>query len=124
MHDPTEGGIGAAIHEMAYAAGLRITVHLERILVLDITRKICDLLSIDPLGLTSSGALLIAIGPSRAVRLVKALRKERIPASAIGSFEAGTGIKAMLDGKVTRLPWFERDEIVKVISSGTKAPRS
>src|ERR1700693_5836747 len=26
MHDPTEGGVGAAIHEMAYAAGLRVAV--------------------------------------------------------------------------------------------------
>ena len=41
MHDPTEGGVGAAIHEMAYAAGLRVTVHLDRILVLKITRDIC-----------------------------------------------------------------------------------
>jgi hydrogenase expression/formation protein HypE len=116
MHDPTEGGIGAAIHEMAYAAGLRVTVHLERVLVLGITRQICDLLRIDPLGLTSSGALLVAIDPRRAERLVNALQKAHIPASQIGRFEAGRGVKAILGGKVTRLPWFERDEIVKVIS--------
>ncbi|MGO9058343.1 MAG: AIR synthase family protein [Candidatus Binataceae bacterium] len=124
MHDPTEGGIGAAIHEMAYAAALRVTVHLERILVLGITRKICDLLKIDPLGLTSSGALLVAIGPARGERLVKALQKAHIPASRIGGFEAGKGVRAMLDGKVTRLPWFERDEIVKLISSHKKSPPS
>jgi len=124
MHDPTEGGIGAAIHEMAYAAALRVTVHLERILVLGITRKICDLLRIDPLGLTSSGALLVAIGPARAERLIKALQKAHIPASRIGGFEAGRGVRAMLDSKVARLPWFERDEIVKLISSRKKSPPS
>jgi hydrogenase expression/formation protein HypE len=117
MHDPTEGGIGAAIHEMAYAAGLRVTVHLERILVLEITRKICDLLGIDPLGLTSSGALLVAIGPTRAARLVNALRKAHISASPIGGFEAGRGVRANSGSKVTRLPWFERDEILRVRDS-------
>ena len=114
MHDPTEGGVGAAIHEMAYAAALRVEVNLERILVLAITRKICDLLGIDPLGLTSSGALLVAIDPARAVRLVNALHKAQVPASPIGGFEPGRGVKAKLDGKVTRLPWFERDEILRI----------
>jgi hydrogenase expression/formation protein HypE len=75
MHDPTEGGVGAAIHEMAYAARLRVTVDLDGIAVLKITRDICEILGIDPLGLTSSGALLIAISPARAARLVKALAK-------------------------------------------------
>jgi len=118
MHDPTEGGVGAAIHEMAYAAGLRVEVHLERILVLGITRKICDLLGIAPLGLTSSGALLVAISPARAARLVSALRKAKVPAVPIGRFQAGRGVRAKLDGKTTRLPWFERDEILRIRDTG------
>jgi hydrogenase expression/formation protein HypE len=114
MHDPTEGGVGAAIHEMAYAARLRVTVNLDRIVVLGVTRNICELLGIDPLGLTSSGALLIAINPARAVQLVKALRRADILASAIGGFEAGKGVRAKLEDKATRLPWFNRDEILRV----------
>jgi hypothetical protein len=102
---------------MAYAAGLRVTVHLERILVLGITRKICDSLGIDALGLTSSGALLVAIGPAPAARLVNALRKAHISESPIGGFEAGRGVRAKSASKVTRLPWFERDEILRVRDS-------
>jgi hydrogenase expression/formation protein HypE len=101
VHDPTEGGVGAAIHEMAYAARLRVTVNLDRIVVLGVTRNICELLGIDPLGLTSSGALLIAINPARAVQLVKALSRA-VLASAIGGFEAGKGVRAKLEDK--RLP--------------------
>jgi len=114
MHDPTEGGVGAAIHEMAYAAGLRVNVDLDRILVLKVTRDICRTLGIDPLGLTSSGALLIAIGPRRAPRLVDALTRADLFASAIGRFERGRGVKARRAGRSARLPWFKRDELLRV----------
>jgi hydrogenase expression/formation protein HypE len=114
MHDPTEGGVGAAIHEMAYAAGLRVSVDVDRILVLELTRNICRLFGIDPLGLTSSGALLIAISPRRAARLINALAQAGISASAIGKFERGNGIAAHLQGKPARLPWFKRDELLRV----------
>lgn len=114
MHDPTEGGVGAAIHEMAYAAGLRISVDLDRILTLEITRDICRIMGIDPLGLTSSGALLIAVRPAQAARLVNALTNAGIAASAIGKFEPGRGVRARRAGKSARLPWFERDEILRV----------
>jgi hydrogenase expression/formation protein HypE len=114
MHDPTEGGVGAAIHEMSYAARLRVTVDLDRILVLEVTRDICRLFQIDPLGLTSSGALLIAISPARSARLIAALTKSGIHASAIGKFELGDGVRARIEGKPARLPWFKRDEILRV----------
>ena len=114
MHDPTEGGVGAAIHEMAYAARLRVTVHLDRILVLKVTRDICATLGIDPLGLTSSGALLIAIDPARAPRLVNALVRAEVAAAGIGQFETGSGVNARRAGKPARLPWFKRDELLRV----------
>jgi hydrogenase expression/formation protein HypE len=114
MHDPTEGGVGAAIHEMAYAAGLCVRVDLDRVLVLAVTRDICRIMGIDPLGLTSSGALLIAVSPTRARRLVDALTRAGIAATAIGGFEAGRGVRAMRAGKPARLPWFKRDEILRV----------
>lgn len=114
MHDPTEGGIGAAVHEMAYAAGLRTAVHLERIPVYVVTANICRLFGIDPLGLISSGALLIAIAPARVNRLVAAMRAAKIKAVAIGSFEPGRGVRALRGGKPAKLAWFERDELVRL----------
>jgi hydrogenase maturation factor len=114
MHDPTEGGVGAAIHEMAYAAKLRVSVDLDRIQVLPITNDICRLFRIDPLGLTSSGALLIALAPRRASRLLKQLHEARVAAVAIGKFRAGAGVIAHRAGRPSRLPWFKRDEILRV----------
>ncbi|HTY55311.1 MAG TPA: AIR synthase-related protein, partial [Candidatus Binataceae bacterium] len=115
--DPTEGGIGAAVHEMAYAAGLRITVELDKVRLYPVTGDVCGLFGIDPLGLISSGALLIAIGTGRAERLIARLHAARIEAAAIGSFEAGRGVKAIRNGKPTKLKWYERDELVRLEDS-------
>lgn len=114
MHDPTEGGVGAAIHEMAYAAGLRVTVDLDRIPLIPVTRDICELLGIDPMGLLSSGALLIAISPRRAATLIRAIARAGITAVTIGSFEAGYGVRAHRGDRPGRLPWFKRDEILRL----------
>ncbi len=124
MHDPTEGGVGAAIHEMAHAAGLRISVDLDRIPVLRITAGVCRAFAINPLGLTSSGALLIAIGPRRVAALLNAMSEAGIAASVIGKFEGGSGVIARMAGRRTRLPWFTRDEILRVRVDGpTARPR-
>jgi hydrogenase expression/formation protein HypE len=117
MHDPTEGGVGAAIHEMACAADLRITVDLDRIPVLKVTADVCRAFGIDPLGLTSSGALLIAMGRRRTTRLLSTMHKAGITAAVIGKFEAGSGVGAQIAGRSARLPWFKRDEILRVPSN-------
>jgi hydrogenase maturation factor len=116
MHDPTEGGLGAAIHEMAHAAHLKIVVDLDCISIPDITRQICALFSIDPLGLISSGALLIAVSRSRTASLVSALKTSGIGAAPIGVFKTGRGVTATRKGRPTMLPWFESDELLKAQS--------
>ena len=59
MHDPTEGGIRAGLHEIAFASRVSIDVDLDRIPVLAPTARICRHFGIDPLGLIGSGALLV-----------------------------------------------------------------
>ena len=114
MHDPTEGGIGAAVHEMASAARLRVSVHLDRIPIFVVTANICRFFGIDPLGLISSGALLIAIPPRRVKKVIAAMGAAKIKAVQIGAFEAGRGVKAFRVGKAAKLAWFERDELLRL----------
>lgn len=114
MHDPTEGGIGAAVHEMASAARLRVAVHLDRIPIFVVTANICRFFGIDPLGLISSGALLIAIPPRRVKKVIAAMGAAKIKAVQIGAFEAGRGVKAFRVGKAAKLAWFERDELLRL----------
>ena len=88
MHDPTEGGVLNGIHEMADAANLGVRVFEEKIVITPETREICRYFKIDPLQLISSGALLIAAEPKAALKIIKALKQEEIPAAIIGEFNS------------------------------------
>jgi hydrogenase maturation factor len=86
MHDPTEGGVLNGIHEMADAANLGVKVFEDKIVIAPETREICKYFKIDPLQLISSGALLIAAEPKAALKIIKALKQQNIPATIIGEF--------------------------------------
>jgi hydrogenase maturation factor len=55
LHDPTEGGVATAIHELAAASGCGVEVLGDAIPVLPETRAVCEVFGIDPLGLLGSG---------------------------------------------------------------------
>jgi hydrogenase maturation factor len=86
MHDPTEGGVAGGIHEMADASHLGFRVHKKKIPVRPETTEICNFFEIDPLQLTASGSLLIAVERDFADRVVGILSKEGITAEVIGEF--------------------------------------
>lgn len=86
MHDPTEGGVVGAIHEMADASGLGAKIFEEKIKVEPETVEICRFYKIDPLQLIASGSLLIAVKPQAAEDVVKTLNQRGIIAEIIGEF--------------------------------------
>jgi hydrogenase maturation factor len=86
MHDPTEGGVAGGIHEMADASHLGFRVHKKKIPVRPETTEICNFFEIDPLQLTASGSLLIAVERDSADRVVGILSEEGITAEVIGEF--------------------------------------
>lgn len=61
MHDCTEGGVLGAVYEMSLASGVGFTLREEDVPVAPETLRICKKLSIDPLKLISSGALLLSV---------------------------------------------------------------
>ena len=118
MHDPTEGGLATALHELASASGLGIAVEEGSIPVLPECKSVADLLGLDPLGLLASGALLITLHSSEVPKLLRALQSEGITGWEIGQVldqEEGSimiGNKGEVD-----LPVFSRDELARYISS-------
>ena len=81
MHDVTEGGLATALRELAVACGHGIVVHLERVPLLPETRRLCELLDVDPLGLIASGSLLVCCRPDETEALLRALAGEGIAAT-------------------------------------------
>ena len=117
MHDPTEGGVATALMELATAAGVGLTVEVERIPILSECQAICDALSLDPLGLIASGALLATLPPADAERLAVALGEKGIPASVIGRITPKSEGLRLISGGVERpLPTFERDELARFLA--------
>lgn len=116
LHDPTEGGVVGAIHELCDASGTGALVHLDAIPVFAETRALAAPFDIDPLGLIASGALLIAAPEEEAPAILAALAAEGIRAAAIGTVEhAARGTCAVVDGEDVPLPRFRSDEISKAL---------
>jgi len=117
MHDPTEGGVTTAIHELAHAANLGVVVWQDALLISDETAQLCRELDLNPLGVISSGALLIAADPTKSSEIVSAITERNIPCQIIGQLrppESGCWIE--MDSQRCPLPIFETDEITKVFS--------
>ncbi len=84
MHDATEGGVLAAVLEMARASGLGAVLDMERIPVTPETRKICSLFHIDPLTSLGEGSLVIASRPNRTSRVMNRLASKGIESNVVG----------------------------------------
>jgi len=84
MHDPTEGGLAAALYEMSLACGAGLEVDLDAVTVLPETQTVAGALGLDPLAMLASGALLAAVSPETADGALDALRESGIAAAAIG----------------------------------------
>ncbi len=115
MHDVTEGGLATALEELSIAGGHRLRVSMDSIPCLDLTRKFCEALDLDPLGLIGSGALLICCRPEGRTPLLAALQAGTIPAVEIGEvLENGRGVEARIQGRPVAWPRFEVDEIARL----------
>lgn len=115
MHDVTEGGLSMALSEMSIASNVGMLINLREIKILPETQKICDVLGLNPLGLISSGALIISIKNEGVKELIHSLESEGFPAFEIGEIKATDfGLKLSAgDGKIISMPQFDRDELAR-----------
>lgn len=114
MHDVTEGGVLAALFELAEASGVGMEIDAERIPIAPETQAICHLLGIDPLKLISSGSLLIATQDDQ--RLLDQLSRNGIEATVIGkTIESGRYLKYR--DRVFELTYPESDELWRIIEA-------
>ena len=117
MHDVTEGGLASAALELSIASGRHLTVDLDAVPVLPETRRLCDLLQADPLGLIASGSLLIGCDPEESAALLDALHYAGIEAADIGvAGRDGEGIDAVSGGEPAEWPSFASDEATRLLA--------
>ena len=125
MHDVTEGGLAAALRELAAATGRGVLAHVDRIPVSAETRRLCDLLGADPLGLIASGSLLVCCDPAEAAALLATLAAAGIPATDIGELTAAGGdVAALQCGRPAPWPHFATDEAARLLAKRAKNPEA
>jgi hydrogenase expression/formation protein HypE len=74
MRDPTRGGLGTILNEIAQQSGFGITVYEEVIPLKEEVRGICELLGLDPLYLANEGKLVACVHPDRAEDLLSTMK--------------------------------------------------
>ena len=111
LHDPTEGGLSAGLHEMADASGVTLTIEPDRILWFEPGLELCTVAGLDPWGTLASGTLLAGFSPDRLDGASHDLAIAGHPHSVIGRAGHGCGV-TLADG--SPLARFERDELSRL----------
>jgi hydrogenase expression/formation protein HypE len=111
VHDVTEGGLAAGLHELAYASGVRLRVERGAVLWFEPGLAVCRALGVDPWTTLGSGALLATFAEPGADEAVRALAAAGHPAAVVGRAETGSGL---VDGLGAEIAWPERDEVARL----------
>lgn len=85
MHDPTEGGLIAALLELVSSSGVSVDVVPESIPIREPTAILTEAMDVDPLRIFGSGALLGTVPPSDLDAALAALADAGIEAAHVGT---------------------------------------
>lgn len=118
MHDASEGGIFAALWELAESAGAGLTLDLKKLPLRQETVEVCECCGINPYELLSGGCLVMASRDGEA--LVQALAKQQIPAVTVGRLTEGRERIIRNEEEVRYMDRPRTDEIYKIYESGAK----
>lgn len=100
MHDITEGGLFGAITEISTKTGKGFEIDLKKVPVTDLTRRICEKLSLSPYTLISSGSMLFTAKDGK--KMVQILAQNGVQATIIGKVK-GTKPVAKLNEKIIEM---------------------
>ena len=113
LHDPTEGGLSAGLHELAEASDVALQVDAGAVLWYEPGIAICDAVGADPWGMLASGTLLAAFSPDRVEEAANELVLAGYDVARIAMAATGDGVR-FADGQ--NLPRYERDELSRILT--------
>ena len=77
LRDPTRGGIGTALNEIAIKSEIGIKIYEEKIPVKNEVAAICELLGFDPVYIANEGKLLAFVPPDHVEKALDVIRENR-----------------------------------------------
>jgi hydrogenase maturation factor len=115
MHDPTEGGLAAGLHELAEASGLAIVIDLSAVAWYPPAVAVVEAAGADLWSTLASGTLLATFGPDQAATAVTELRRLGHLVAVIGESSEGCGVTARSGAPIA---WPDRDEVARLLDIG------
>jgi hydrogenase expression/formation protein HypE len=76
LRDPTRGGVGTTLNEIAQSSGVGVKIHEDRLPVRDAVAGICELLGFDPLYVANEGKLLAFVAEEQAESVLEIIRAD------------------------------------------------
>lgn len=92
MRDPTRGGLGTILNEIAMQSGFGMIIQEDCIPLKEEVRGLCELLGLDPLYLANEGKLVAFVHPDKADDILSIMKKNPL------------GENTCIIGKVTKEP--------------------
>src|SRR6184192_751310 len=121
IHDVTEGGVFAAVLEMANASAVGGIVDVESIPVSEETLQVSKLFRIDPLTSLGEGSLVIASRPDKTKHVMDRLRSNDVQATVIGQFSSRVqGVRGREGKRRARIRYPARDPYWQAYSRGLR----
>lgn len=78
LRDPTRGGVGTALNEIAAQSGVGIKIYEKMIPLKNEIAGICELLGFDPLYVANEGKLIAFVPPDYAAEVLAAMRADEL----------------------------------------------
>jgi hydrogenase maturation factor len=119
MHDATEGGLTAALNEMAEASKVGFRVEFERIPIckeVKTLRKHFQLSEKQLLSMSSTGTILASVSPKAKEKVETTMRRSKIQASVLGIFTKDTHRILLRDRKEALFPEDADDPYARILS--------
>jgi hydrogenase expression/formation protein HypE len=116
MHDPTEGGLAAGLHEMADASGVAIVVDPSRVAWYAPAVAVVEAAGANPWFTLASGTVLATFAADQADAAIRELWRLGHVAAVVGETREGQGVTDLSGAEVPRP---NRDEVARLLEGET-----
>lgn len=119
MHDTTEGGLTAALNEMAEASNIGFRIEFEKIPISKEVQTLQECFQLSDkqvLSMSSTGTILAAVSPEAKYKVEEALRQNNVETSFLGVFTKNTRCILLKNGKETLFPKRAEDPYERILS--------
>ena len=95
LRDPTRGGLGTTLNEIAERSGVSITLDEESIPIDPRVASVCEILGFDPIYMANEGKLIAVVPSEEATRALAAMKEHPLGRNAgiIGTVDRGAGVR-------------------------------